>query len=36
MMIVDKTGKVAHVNIGAKADLEQVLRQQLDKLISGS
>lgn len=37
MMVVDKSGKVAHVNIGAKPDIEQVLRQQLDKLIgSGS
>ena len=35
MMVVDKNGKVAHVNIGAKADIENILKGQLDALISG-
>ncbi len=35
MMVVGKDGKVAHVNIGAKADLEKLLRGQLDGLIKG-
>lgn len=36
MMVVDKNGKIAHVNIGAKAGLDKLLSGQLDKLISGS
>jgi peroxiredoxin len=35
MVIVDKSGKVAAVNIGNKADLETRLRKQLDALTNG-
>lgn len=35
MVVVDKTGKVAHVNIGAQQDLEKTLTGQLDALIAG-
>lgn len=33
LVVVDKSGKVAHVNIGAQADLEKTLKGQLDALI---
>jgi len=33
LVVVDKTGKISHVNIGAKKDLEQLLKGQLDALI---
>jgi thiol-disulfide isomerase/thioredoxin len=35
MFVVDKNGKIAHVNIGAKPDIETVLKGQLDALIAG-
>ena len=35
MMVVDRQGKVAHVNIGAKPDIDTMLKGQLDKLIAG-
>ncbi len=36
MVVVDKKGNVAHVNIGAKKDLDTILKGQLDALIAGS
>ncbi len=33
MVVVDRNGKIAHVNIGAKPNIEAVLRNQLDALI---
>lgn len=36
MVVVDRNGMVKHVNIGAKPDIEQVLKTQLDALIAGS
>lgn len=36
MVVVDKNGKVAHVNIGAKKDLETILKGQLDTLIKAA
>ncbi|MHC5109316.1 MAG: DUF1573 domain-containing protein [Planctomycetota bacterium] len=33
MMVIGKDGKVAHVNIGAKADIDTLLSGQLDALI---
>lgn len=35
MVVVDKNGTVAAVNIGARQDLETVLKGQLDNLIAG-
>lgn len=35
MVVVDKTGKIAHVNIGAQQDLEKTLKGQLDTLMAG-
>ena len=35
MYVVDKQGKVAHVNVGAKQNLEALLKGQLDGLIKG-
>ena len=35
MVVVDRAGKVDNVHIGAKADLEQTLRKELDNLITG-
>ncbi len=35
MVVVGKDGKIAHVNIGAAADLDSKLKGQLDSLISG-
>lgn len=35
MVIVDRSGKVDQVHIGAKQDLDKVLKQQLDNLIAG-
>ncbi|MEK6798782.1 MAG: redoxin domain-containing protein [Planctomycetota bacterium] len=34
MFVVGKDGKVAHVNIGAKQDIEQMLKGQLDGLLT--
>lgn len=36
MVVVDKTGTIQHVNIGAKADLEDLLKGQLDGIMKGS
>ena len=36
MVVIGKDGKVAHVNIGAKPDIDAVLKGQLDALISKS
>ncbi|MFQ5590996.1 MAG: TlpA family protein disulfide reductase [Phycisphaerae bacterium] len=33
MMVVDSSGKIRHVNIGAKADLDKLVKGQLDALI---
>jgi len=35
MIVVDKKGKIAHVNIGAKKDIIDVLKGQLDALMKG-
>ena len=35
MFVVDKNGKIRHVNIGAKANLDTLLKGQLDALIKG-
>ncbi|MBI4718845.1 MAG: redoxin domain-containing protein [Planctomycetes bacterium] len=35
MVVVDKSGNIAHVNVGAKPDLDTVLKGQLDGLIAG-
>jgi thiol-disulfide isomerase/thioredoxin len=34
MVIVGKDGKIEHVNVGAKPDIEQVVKSQLDALIA--
>jgi len=36
MVVVGKDGKIAHVNVGARQDLETALKGQLDGLIGGS
>lgn len=35
MVVVNKDGKIEHVNIGAQADLDKYLKAQLDGLIAG-
>ena len=35
MVVINREGKVEHVNIGAKPDIENVLKGQLDALIGG-
>ena len=35
MFVVNRQGKIEHVNIGAKRDLDQLLKGQLDALIKG-
>lgn len=35
MFVVGKDGKIVHVNVGAKADLETALKTQLDGLLKG-
>ncbi len=35
MFVLDKNGKISNVNIGAKADLAQMLKGQLDALLKG-
>jgi thiol-disulfide isomerase/thioredoxin len=35
MMVVNKDGKVEHVNIGAKPDIDKILKGQLDAMIEG-
>ena len=35
MVVVNKDGKIEHVNIGAQADLDKSLKGQLDGLIAG-
>jgi hypothetical protein len=35
MVVVNKEGKIEHVNIGAQADLDKSLKGQLDGLIAG-
>lgn len=34
MIVVDRNGKITNVNVGAKADIDTLLQQQLDALIS--
>lgn len=36
MVVVDRSGKVAHVNIGAKPDLDSLLRSQLGSLVQNT
>ncbi len=35
MFVVDREGKIANVNVGAKPDLDKLLKGQLDALIAG-
>jgi len=36
MVVVDSTGTIKHVNIGAKPNIESVLKEQLDGIMSGN
>lgn len=35
MVVINRDGKVEHVNIGAKADIDTLLKKQLDDIIAG-